>query len=299
MTGLTKEGFNPPSSDALGIKDLGVSNPYNIPILEEALGNFGYRLQFYPEIPTTMTVIETAALSNEAPMLVALADHQTNGVGRDETRQWHDTLGKSILVSILLNSDDRAASELADIIAIRTCQAIRKTGVNALIKAPNDIVDADTGKKISGILVQNVFDNKGRYKGTMVGIGVNVGYTQDELETYPTEYGATSVNALTGKANSRQQILIDILKGVSTAGEEAFAMAVNGNTSVRDEQNKLWQGYSYLLGKNVAIFEGDEKIVEGSVVETKVGNGIVIETENGQRHTQSIFDTDTKVRVVS
>ena len=273
---------------------------YNLAALRTEAAVYGFKdLLYFPDIPTTMTVVRDHALMNDrANPLSVLANHQTNGVGRDETKQWHDISGSSILLSayIPLAGDEQGApptAEFADLVALGVCCALEKTSAQPLIKAPNDIVC--DGKKISGILVQNVYDEKNLYKGVILGVGINVHYADEELTTYPTDYGATSVDFVTKKFNARQPLVVDILRGIWTASAEAVILAKS--TDVQREQNALWQKYSYLLGKNVVVSEKDTILAEGKVVQTEIGNGIVVHIKNGKLVPITIFDTNTKVRL--
>ncbi len=278
---------------------LGEKDPYHRDLIRQHSENLGFRLVTLNETKSTMPIVDHLALRGSGPVAV-LADHQTAGVGRDETKQWHDTPGSSILFSGLFQVDEDATVEFADLIALTTCLALQRSGVDVLIKAPNDIVDAFTGKKVSGILVRNIYDEQVKYIGANVGIGVNVHYTEEQLADYPTDYGATSVDAVTGKFNSRQDLLVDILKGVSNAATEATALS-RGSKAVDRVQNEKWKENSYLLGKEVEVTEGNRRPICGTVVETEIGRGIVILTPYGmeaERRRVNVFDTDTKVRVV-
>lgn len=271
-------------------------NSYELNKLELALNTMGYRLLFLPETPTTMGDIEKKAISEDASSLVILTDHQTQGVGRDTTKKWHDIPGSSILFSTFFNTNKTTTAEFADIIALKTCIALRKQGIDVLIKAPNDIVSSETGEKVGGVLVQNINGDENAYLGTNVGIGINVHYTKTQLGEYPTDYGATSLDVITGTRTNRQEILISILEAISTAEPEA--RVINHTPSVRKTQDDLWTKYSFLLGKDVSVFDGDLNM-QGNVIKTQIGKGIVVKTPNGKEHVVSIFDTNTKVRLVN
>lgn len=272
-------------------------DPYSDSIIRTKLEKIGYEvLPFVRETPSTMLLIQEHALRGGKAPAVAYTDHQTKGVGREETKEWLDTLGCSILLSALFYLKEDAIAEFADMIALRVCLTLLDNQANVLIKAPNDIVDARNGKKVCGILVRNIYDPDNTYAGTNAGIGINVHYTDGQLAEYPTDYGAASLDTINGQFNNRQEILIGTLKAILTAGPEAIVIA-NGNSSARQTQDRLWQKHSYLLGKNVSVTEEDRTLAEGIVVKTEIGRGITIQENDGIIHPVQVFDTNTKVRL--
>lgn len=298
---MSKNKTESPARDGLNPVD-GLIDPYNIEGLGQEVGKLGFRLLFYPQIPTTMAIINEQAFINEQALtgntspLIALTDHQTQGIGRDPTKIWYDIEGASILLSALFTTDQSTTAEFTDIVALRVCMALRQQGADVLIKAPNDIVSAATGEKVSGILVQNIYGETNQYIGTNVGIGVNVHYTKPQLDEYPTDYGATSLDLLSGGTTNRQQTLIGILEAIATAEPEA--RVINHTPSVRNRQDALWVEHSFLLGKHVSVV-GDGLSIQGKVVGTQIGRGIVIETADSKRHGILVFESDTKVRLTN
>ncbi|MBI2034117.1 MAG: hypothetical protein HYT11_00095 [Candidatus Levybacteria bacterium] len=269
---------------------------YNIPLLTAEMGKYGYDIVLHmAETITTMEEARKLALIGNGMQAVVIADHQTQGVGRDEGKKWHDRPGCSILASVLLHIDDSVIYELSDLVALHLCGLLRETTDSQAIKIkpPNDIVA--NGKKLAGILTQNIYDVNHRYKGTNVGIGINVHYTQDELETFPADYGATSLNLLTGDVNTRQSLLIDILPAIAAIGPDTEV--INKNQSVRNEYDARWQYFSYVLGRFVRVYKDEQVVTEGEVIDTGVGRGILIATTDGCLKTISLFDSNTKIRI--
>lgn len=267
---------------------------YNIPLLKAELGKIGYdEVKYFEEIPTTMDEARKLALIG-AKQCVVLTDHQTKGVGRDG-REWQDKKGSSVLVSTLFHIDESAACELSDLIALRLCETLRDVTNNEeiKIKTPNDIVAND--KKLAGTLTQNIYDDVNRYNGTTVGIGVNVHYTQSELETFPTDYGAVSLDLLTGYFNERQPLLTDILAAIATIGPDAEI--INRNQSVRDEYDGRWKRLSYMLNRSVQIYKDERVHMEGIVTDTGIGRGILVAAADGIIFPVSLFESNMKIRM--
>lgn len=274
------------------------------------------RIVHLPETTSTMDLVDGLARSwaktkrEFIPPVVIIADHQTAGIGRGdlgEEKKWHDIPELSMLFSIFIPKDrieEENLPELSDLVALRTCMALRKAGGNFLIKAPNDIVDADTGKKVSGLLVRSIYSDEGEYLGANVGVGTNVHYRDNQLANFPVEpeYGAISVDSATGQFNSRQDLLVDILTGISTVVPEAATInkgSVHNPTSVHAIQNAEWRRHSYLLNERVVVREGEQVVAEGTVVDTEIGNGFILRSNDGIEHAVPVFGTDTKVRLAS
>lgn len=270
---------------------------YDHALIERKLNGIGFHvLPFEPVTKSTMLLTARYAHSDGVLPTVAYTDHQTAGIARDETKIWHDNPGSSILFSVLLPVSEDPVAELSDLAALRVCLALQKTGADFKIKAPNDIVDATSGKKVSGVLVQNIYDGENHYAGTNIGVGVNVHYTDEQLTSYPTDYGATSVDTAAGKFNIRQELFIDILEGIATVVPEAIAMVKGESRSVRDVQNALWRENSYLLGETIVVSEGEKNQI-GTVINTEIGQGIVLLESDDTRTQIDIFNSDTKVRL--
>lgn len=296
-----------------------VKDPYDFTRLKQEAASFGYKEVFgFHEIDTTMRVIKEYALTHEyTGPVAAIADHQTNGQGRTyedlsrfnrDQKKWEDTQGSSILLSALLRVREDAIAEFSDLIALRVATVLQAMckDIPIQIKSPNDIVIQ--GKKIGGILVKHIYTDSNDYKGTNVGIGINIHQTPQQLTLYTTDYGADSLDNATNKTHSRQHIVQAILDGITTVSPDAENMSKSPHLT--EDRNKLWKKHSYLLAKDgekpkrVRVTDIDEitnktiLVAEGIVYDTTIGNGIVIQQDNGTQIQIAIFDTNTKVRVI-
>lgn len=271
------------------------SDSYNIPALTAELGRIGYDMLLYDaEMPTTMDEARKLAMISSNQRIVVLTDHQTGGIGR-EGRFWYDKPGSSVLASFILHIDESLSCEYSDLIALRLCETLRIVTNNdeIKIKAPNDIVAS--GKKLAGILTQNVYTDTNRYKGTNMGIGINVHYTQSELDTLSADYGPASLDLLTGDLNGRGQLLTKILSEMTTIGPDAEI--INKNQSARDEYDARWKRLSYLLGRSVQIYQNEQVLTEGVVIDTGIGCGVLIATPDGNLNKISLFESNMKIRL--
>jgi len=81
----------------------------------------------------------------------------------------------------------------------------RKFGLHPTFKRPNDVLVG--GRKICGILVEAQGRSNGHLENLVVGVGLNVNASPEELVK-----GATSVARETGKKQSRPALLKTLLE---------------------------------------------------------------------------------------
>jgi BirA family transcriptional regulator, biotin operon repressor / biotin---[acetyl-CoA-carboxylase] ligase len=157
---------------------------------------FGEPLTYVEECASTQRL-----LPDDAPEgALAVADHQTAGRGR-LGRVWEDVPGRSLLCSLLLRPPMPMPlwPELSLVAGGAVARAI---GHSAEIRPPNDVFL--NGKKVAGILAEAT---KGR---VVLGIGVNVNHTADELPA-DTVKPATSLRVELGREFDRDELLAVIL----------------------------------------------------------------------------------------
>ena len=121
-----------------------------------------YKYYLVDTIPSTNTYLKDNC--DEYPdKTILIALQQTAGRGRYE-RKWRSD--KDIMFSILLKKNGNY--EITTPLAI--CNALDKYGFDAGIKWPNDVYL--NNKKLCGILIEDVFQNK--FKASIIGIGINM-----------------------------------------------------------------------------------------------------------------------------
>lgn len=139
---------------------------------------------------------------------VVVADEQTAGRGR-LGRTWVSDPGSGLWCSVLLRMEPGAARGLVPLLAgVAVADAIRRHGIGAVLKWPNDVVldgpafDGSPGpRKLAGVLSESDGD-----EAVVVGIGVNVSQSKEQLPIA----AATSL-LLEGVEVDRQDLLVDIL----------------------------------------------------------------------------------------
>ena len=225
---------------------------YDLAQLEAALAGtlFAGKLHFSRTTGST-NADALAAASLAAPHgSVYFADEQTTGRGRSD-HGWHSAAGKGLYVSVLLRPQIPAtrlpllplAAGLAAADAIRAV-----SGLAADLRWPNDLLISTPlaktypwgpqfgPRKAGGILVEARNDSE-RLLHAVVGIGINV-----HQRTFPSDLAtpATSLDLESRRTNSRQALLVALLKSLQ---RETCALAdpvAAATVSARVEQASTW-----------------------------------------------------------
>ena len=142
---------------------------------------------------------------------VVHALRQTSGRGR-LNRSWVDLGEGNLFLSIVLKPSDvfnEVYTHLTQYLSVCLCKVLSQYGVEAQIKWPNDVLI--DGKKIAGILSESVIQG-GRFKGVILGIGVNLNAKANDILNIPDKV-ATSLNIEVGKnvdADCFRKQLLDV-----------------------------------------------------------------------------------------
>lgn len=197
---------------------------------------------------------------------LVVADHQTAGRGR-LGRGWDAPAGTALLFSLLLKPPaERHAPELSLVAGIAVADTLERTlGLSVQIKWPNDVMLRR--KKIAGCLAE------ARDGAVVLGIGVNVGQTADELPD-----GAGSIRTLTGRPADREELLSMLLDDLGrgyAAWRDGGLDAVYDGLGPRD----------FLRGRQVTV-NGTSGVVtmidRDGRLGIAVGHGEVVTVESGE-----------------
>lgn len=164
---------------------------------------FGKNIVFFEETDSTNNVIKRLAEDGAEHGTLAIAEIQTAGRGR-RGKNWSSPKGSGIWMSFLLKPQltPQKASMLTLVTAMAAREAVyRETGVETVIKWPNDIVV--NGKKVCGILTEMSAELDWIHY-VVVGIGINV-----NTESFPAEIKdvASSLWLETGKKVNRSRVI--------------------------------------------------------------------------------------------
>ncbi len=184
---------------------------------------------------TKSTNLVAKKLENPTPGTVILTEDQTAGKGQ-HNRLWITEKGKNLTFSLIFTPSNAerinlltlsCASAIEDII----CKYYDHCSIE--LKWPNDVIC--DGKKIAGLLTEVIhYGNK--VDRVIVGIGLNV--NQEKFSGEISEL-ASSIRNLTGKEESREQLLADILARI----EYNYQRWANNSVDLIKEVNEKLQGF--------------------------------------------------------
>lgn len=263
------------------MKNLPLKASNILPYLETKwLGRAYYYL---PEVGSTNNVLKEMAASGKrdepATGTIVLTDYQSRGRGR-LNRRWEAPPATSLLFSILFRPPwpaDRLNWLLmaASVAVVETVQ--RQTGLETGIKWPNDIVIQVDGvwRKTAGLLLEGDFEENGRCRTAVLGLGLNVNIPPDQLPTGSTP--ATSLLAAYGQKIPRVSLFVDLLQRLESLVETAEqGQAPQG----------LWQTYLTTIGRPVQVTnQSSGQVIQGTAVATNEWGQLVVRDENEQTHT--------------
>ena len=214
-------------------------------ILEDS-GLLAGRLLFFNRLGST----NRWALENLDSLVhgdVIEADRQTEGKGR-QSRFWFGAGNRGLALSFVLKDlpDLESAPMLGQAAALAVRDVLDSLGIEALLKWPNDVLVSDT--KISGILMKSDF----KKMSVVVGIGLNVNLTEDDLVEYKLDGKATSIRVVSCEAQDKSYVRDRLI--------EAYERWLNrfrkkGSSTVIE----AWQDTDWLSGSMIEISAEDKK----------------------------------------
>jgi BirA family biotin operon repressor/biotin-[acetyl-CoA-carboxylase] ligase len=207
---------------------------------------------------------------------VVVAEHQTAGRGRLD-RTWETPARSALTVSVLVRPDSHHPDRWPWLPLLTGLAAHAALPEGAALKWPNDVLLGD--RKVAGILVELVETPDG--PAAVLGIGINVGMTEDELPV-PT---ATSL-AVEGYDVDRTDLLVTFLTALDArlaawaSGRDADAAIraayVDRCSTIGRDVEVALPGGETLTGRAVDVDEGGRLVVETGAGATSVGAGDVV-----------------------
>src|ERR1700693_5850491 len=232
---------------------------------------FGKRIYHFFKTDSTNRVALELGHAGEPEGAVVLAEEQTAGRGR-AGHTWHSERATGIYATLLLRPhlapvQAPLLTMMAGLSAHAAIQA--QTGLNVDLKWPNDLLIR--GKKVGGILTE-MHAEPSQIRFVIVGIGLNV-----NQERFPggLSNAATSLRVESGKAQSRMELLVRLLREFE-ADYGKFLRDGVASVVARFESAS-----SYAKGKRVRVSNGVE-----SYTGTTAGLGpeglLQVEREDGR-----------------
>jgi BirA family biotin operon repressor/biotin-[acetyl-CoA-carboxylase] ligase len=232
---------------------------------------FGKRVFHFFKVDSTNRVALELGHAGEPEGAVVLSEEQTAGRGR-AGHNWHSERATGIYVTILLRPrlapvQAPLLTMLAGLSAHAAIQA--QTGLDVDLKWPNDLLIG--GKKAGGILTEmHAEPNQVRF--VIVGIGLNVNQEKFPADLAPI---ATSLRAATGRAQSRLELLVRLLREFESDYNRFLS---EGPASVVERFAAI---SSYTQGKRVRVTNGKESFT-GITAGLGAEGLLQVKRDNGQ-----------------
>jgi BirA family transcriptional regulator, biotin operon repressor / biotin---[acetyl-CoA-carboxylase] ligase len=237
---------------------------------DRVVGSRGWRrLDVVAETGSTNAdLIARANRGEDIGGAVLVADHQSRGRGR-HGRSWSAPPRSQISVSVGVDVGSvpvDAWGWLPLAAGVAVADAVREvTGIESRLKWPNDVLVGD--RKLAGILAEVAMNPT---PVVVVGIGLNVTMTQDELPA-PV---ATSLLLLDAPVTDRGAVLTALLTTLAVRAR-AWQAAGGADPSLHAD----YRAHSSTLGTRVtATVPGDRHIV-GTAVDLDEGGRLVIDAD--------------------
>lgn len=248
----------------------------------------GRAIRRYASIGSTNELVKQLARAGEPEGIVALADEQTAGRGR-QGRGWLAPPATSLLLSLLLRPvwlPPADAFSLTMLAGVALCEAIEQaTPVRAALKWPNDLMlspgpndDAAAGlRKAAGILSE-IELAPDRIAWATIGMGINVNWTPaGVVDGRDLAAVATSVGSAAGGHVDR----LDLLRALLLRLDARYLALRQGR---REELFTAWRARLATLGQPVAV-----RLIHGALAgvaeDVDLSGALRVRDERGVLHT--------------
>ncbi|SCY99676.1 biotin--[acetyl-CoA-carboxylase] ligase [Alkaliphilus peptidifermentans] len=209
----------------------------------------GKKIIHFQSIDSTNTYAKEIAEKMPSGTII-VSEEQLGGKGR-MGKDWTSPKGEGIWMSVILKPHipPEEGSKLTQIAAAAVCEGIRSiTGLNALIKWPNDVVVG--GRKVCGILTEMVAEiNQIHYLIVGPGINVNNSRFDESLSNI-----ATSLYLEKGEKIHRKKLLCEIINKF----DQLYNDFITEGTLKKSID--ICRMNSALIGREIIIHQGGKKI---------------------------------------
>ena len=231
--------------------------------------NIGHKIVYLDSVDSTNNYVANLLKSTNIDHGTAImADVQTAGKGQ-RGAVWQAEAGENILLSLFLKPDKLSVSQqvLLTFFATNSIrEVLRKIGISATIKWPNDIYVGN--KKIAGILIENSISNS-IIAHSILGIGLNVNQLNFE------GVNATSVQLETNEYFHRNELLFMLLHQLNKNWELLTQLSPELKAEYLENMFRIHQRSGFKIG---------EIVIEGTIIGVDE-NGMLIVEVKGENKT--------------
>lgn len=216
--------------------------------------------RYFPRVASSNDLAKSWLLDGGPEGAAVIADEQVSGRGRCG-RVWRTPPNAALALSVILRPPAAQIARINMIGALSVYDLAAQVGCKDIgIKWPNDIQVG--GKKISGVLVENVWVGE-VLRGVVLGIGVNVrvDFSQTDLRDQ-----AASLEDFAGRPLDRAELIWTLLNRV-----EYWYRRIDA-----DEVYETWKNRLNMLGELV-VANG----VRGRALDVTAEGALLIEDQHG------------------
>jgi BirA family transcriptional regulator, biotin operon repressor / biotin---[acetyl-CoA-carboxylase] ligase len=241
----------------------------------QAIAQRGLDVQVVEQCASTNTALMKKKITG--PVLLA-AEAQTAGRGR-RGRRWHSApgAGATFSLAVRLRRPMRELPALSLVAGVAASRALRRMGVQAALKWPNDLVVG--GAKLGGILVETRADGDASH--AVIGIGINC--RRDRALRKKVRRDVACLEQWI--AVPRNEVIREIARELLEALGQFEAKGLDG---LRGE----WQSMDAHAGQRLRVRLADGRVVTGTASGLAENGALQLQTSTGMR-------TVTSGRVVS
>ncbi|MCH7504849.1 biotin--[acetyl-CoA-carboxylase] ligase [PVC group bacterium] len=243
----------------------------------------GKKVLWFDSVTSTNTkAVEIMLREHKAHGIVVVADEQTHGRGR-VNRKWISPRDGGVWCSIIIKLENKKDvllyTQAASLTVVRLLEFY---GIRAQLRWPNDVYVMK--KKIGGVLLE-VHSKQHDEKFLIVGIGLNVNFSEDSTPDY-LKMKMTDMHRLLNNAPKpdRKEVLQKLLEIFSS-----YCHFISSGD--RQRVIKEWKDNIVLERKEIKIVIG-KRCIMGKPVTLRDDGGLVIEARNGAReivHAGEVF----------
>jgi BirA family transcriptional regulator, biotin operon repressor / biotin---[acetyl-CoA-carboxylase] ligase len=233
---------------------------------ELALGG----LRFLPSTGSTNDDALAWATDGAKDMSLVAADEQTAGRGR-MGRKWFTPPGSALAFSLIIRpqgQEREAIGRFSGLGALALVGALKKHGVTAQIKWPNDVLVGE--KKIAGVLAETVWMGA-EIDSVVLGIGVNVA-SESVPPLEGLNFPATCIQAEGPSALPRFDLLKDLLAELISL---RASLASDGFL-------RAWEEALAFRNKTVHVWVAEAEPVTGQVLGLEMDGSLRVRIAGGE-----------------
>lgn len=214
-------------------------------------------VKWFEILKSTNTLLQQMVRENHllANGTVLATREQTQGRGRNE-RIWYLTPGKDLAFSFLLRPqmppDELVALPL--VVGVGLAQALESLAIQPDLKWPNDLLVA--GKKMCGILAEQVHGVELDYPAVIIGVGVNVNMDRQDAEKI--DQSATSLSIEKDREFCVDQVLGIILDHLARWIDQ---WQREGFTAI----SPAWLQRCTMQGAKISVTDSNDKVIHGTM----------------------------------